>query len=91
MSAEKAALRRKLDKALAALPVVECWAIHRDIADRLARVDAGGLTAPMEEAGVWRSLASYADIAFRVERPDWPTVRRLHAAWVASQAWMKAR
>lgn len=91
MSAEKAALRRKLDKALGDLPCIDCHHVRVDIADRLARVDAGGATASMEEAGVWRSLGSYTDIAFRVERPDWPTVKRLHAAWVASQAWMKAR
>lgn len=61
-----------------------------DLAVRIERLEAGSSVAGLEHAGLWRSAHSYMEKELQREKPDWPTVRALHRAWVESLRWAKA-
>lgn len=80
-------LRRQLDAALAKLPTVRGRMVASKVKERLSRVDAGGMGAMLEAAGVLRVLHSCLEEEMRGANPDWKFVRALHRAWHVASRW----
>lgn len=63
-----------------------------EYADYRRRFDAGQKGDMLARAGLWRTLKGDLESAVLASaRPDWKHVRRLHAAYVLSDAWTREK